>query len=142
MKLRAMMMAAVMAAAGLASTRVAYAQDHLVANVPFAFAVGSSNLPAGEYTLRVAGNSRMLLLINRTDPNVSVIVPANSAQTVDIQAESKLVFHRYGDRYFLAQVWQAGSAYGKQLPRSNREKEMQLTARVEERDQVIVALNR
>ena len=37
--------------------------------------------------------------------------------------QSKLVFHRYGDRYFLAQIWMAGSNSGQELPKSPRETE-------------------
>ena len=37
---------------------------------------------------------------------------------------SKLVFHRYGSQYFLAQIWTAGYEQGKELPKSSRESEV------------------
>ena len=33
-------------------------------------------------------------------------------------------FHRYGDQYFLAQIWTAGNDMGNELPKSGRETEV------------------
>jgi hypothetical protein len=38
--------------------------------------------------------------------------------------EGKLVFSRYGDRYFLSQVFSAGSGVGRQIPKSKLEREL------------------
>lgn len=128
MKLRAIFMAAAMATTVLASTRVASAQDHLVVTVPFDFAAGRVNLPAGDYTVKAAPANGMIMLLNRNNAEISAIIPANAAVAAGIQNQSKLVFNRYGDRYFLSQVWTAGSSRGKQLLKSDREKEAALVA--------------
>jgi hypothetical protein len=54
------------------------------------------------------------------------------------QAKSKLVFHRYDNRYFLTQVWTAGSARGRELPKSAKEKEQALAAHNEAPEQVTI----
>src|SRR6266566_4315139 len=54
------------------------------------------------------------------------------------QAKSKLVFHRYGNRYFLTQVWSAGSSLGRELPKSAKEKEQALAAHNHASDQVTI----
>jgi len=136
MKTRAMLAAAVIALAVMASARVASAQNHLVVTIPFDFAAGNASLPAGDYAVRTSESSRTLLLISTTDPEASVIIPANAAQAADVQTQSKLVFNRYGDRYFLSQVWMEGSALGKQLMKSAREKEVATVAKAETQGRV------
>jgi hypothetical protein len=49
-----------------------------------------------------------------------------------------LVFHRYGNRYFLSKVWIAGYLQGRELPKSNKEKEQALAVSNETRDQVTI----
>ena len=79
------------------------------ARIPFAFHVGSKQLPAGEYNLAVLNPSsdQKVLQIRSTDGRVSAIV-----RTLGVNAsaseKSKLVFHRYGDSYFFAQAQVAG----------------------------------
>jgi len=40
-----------------------------------------------------------------------------------LPAEGKLIFHRYGDRYFLSQMWMPGNPTGRELPPSKAELE-------------------
>jgi hypothetical protein len=37
---------------------------------------------------------------------------------------TKLVFRKYGDQYFLAQVWTAGESDGRELPRPRLEQKL------------------
>jgi hypothetical protein len=79
------------------------------ASIPFAFHVGSTELPAGDYDISVLNPSsdRKVLRIRNTDGRVSAMV-----NTLDLNAKapemSKLVFHRYGDTYFFAQAQVGG----------------------------------
>jgi hypothetical protein len=41
---------------------------------------------------------------------------------VNPPAQGELVFHRYGNDYFLASVWTADSKNGRSIPRSKQEK--------------------
>jgi hypothetical protein len=63
-------------------------------------------------------------------------VLSNAAQAKDIQTQSKLVFKRYDNRYFLAQVWKAGSNRGRELLKSRAEKEIAQSARLENTGEV------
>ncbi|HYL62340.1 MAG TPA: hypothetical protein VE077_06935 [Candidatus Methylomirabilis sp.] len=141
MKKRALIMTGLAVLAILASTRVAQAQDQVVVNIPFDFVAGSANLPAGEYTVKMTGPTSSLLLISRTDPGKSAFVPSNAADAVQIQTESKLIFNRYGERYFLSQVWTAGNRTGRQLLKSDREKEMAQSARNDDQGRVVLVAN-
>jgi hypothetical protein len=136
MKTRALVMAGMMALTAMACTQVAQAQDPIVVNVPFDFMVGNKTLPAGQYSVKVSGKEQALLLIDREDATQSMFIATNAAVANEPQSESKLVFNRYGDRYFLSQVWTAGYAQGRQLLKTSREKEIAQTAKIETQGQI------
>jgi hypothetical protein len=52
--------------------------------------------------------------------------------------ETKLTFHRYGDRYFLAGVQRRGQNLNYELPAGSLEKELR-ASNVEEKDVTLVA---
>jgi hypothetical protein len=136
MRTRALVMAGVLALAAMATTRVVQAQETLRANIPFDFVAGNTSLPAGEYLVEASGPTHVLLLIGRKDAISSVFINTNAAVSAGPQSESKLVFNRYGDRYFLSQVWTAGNSTGRQLMKTAREKEIALTSKIETEGQV------
>ena len=136
MKTRALVMAAVMALTAMATTRVAQAQDALVVNIPFDFMAGNRNLPAGEYSVKVSQSDARIVLIERKDATAAMFIGTNTVVANTIQSESKLVFNRYGDRYFLSQVWNEGNSRGRQLMKTAREKEIAQTAKIETEGQV------
>jgi hypothetical protein len=136
MKTRALVMAGVMALTAMATTRVAQAQEPLAVNIPFGFVAGNMQLPAGEYMVKVSAPTHTLILISRKDSTASGFINTNAAVSSEPQSESKLIFNRYGDRYFLSQVWTEGNSQGRQLLKSAREKEMSQIAKNETRGQV------
>jgi Tfp pilus assembly protein PilW len=96
-------------------------------NIPFDFAIGETNLPAGKYTLRriISTSSGDQLLIQNAEARVYMrtgITRPNRAS--GIQQKSKLAFNRYGDQYFLSQVWMAGSDTGRDLFKSRKERNL------------------
>jgi hypothetical protein len=105
-----------------------FAQDgaHIRANVPFDFAAGGSSLPAGDYSVRLSYSPNSIQMQN-TDGKHSIIVLAHGAKPKQ-PVGARLVFHRYGDRYFLSQVFASGDQTGEELPRSHDEQE-QIAAR-------------
>jgi hypothetical protein len=94
----------------------------LRATIPFEFSVGDRTLPAGQYT--VERINPYVLLIRSEDCHSSVLSLANGVQARVSSETGKLVFHRYGSRYFLSQVWSGGSNNGYELPRSRAEQEL------------------
>jgi hypothetical protein len=77
----------------------------VVANIPFAFQVGSEHLPAGTYRIELQG-SDFLWVKGRADSGVMIVMreSANRPST-----DSAVVFHHYGNEYFLREVRTAGS---------------------------------
>jgi len=91
-------------------------------NVPFDFIVGGQTLPAGQYRVE----QRFIpdvVVINSADHTRGAIVIGPGLQPVAAQKDGKLVFHRYGNTYFLTEVWGPGK-YGRQIPKTRREREL------------------
>ena len=110
----------------LAAGQALRAQQPMVANIPFAFTAGEVTLPAGEYRVEKWTTSGITLRIQSTDGDAMAFVPAIAAETLERQKACKLIFNHYGNQYFLAQVWSAGSNLGRALPKSRKEKEQAL----------------
>jgi hypothetical protein len=109
----------------LLATASAYAQTGVVkANVPFNFIVNKAELPAGQYTVQPVGTSGSAMSIQSSDNQVVNLVLPHACQSAEAQKTSKLVFHRYGSQYFLAQIWTEGNSLGQELSKSGRESEV------------------
>ena len=138
MKKRILVLASLLVLCSFAATQAARAQEPLSVNIPFAFAAGETTLPAGEYRVQKMDGNGAVLLIRCTEPKASILVVTNSTGGGKQQEQSKLVFHRYGNNYFLSQVWNAGYRSGRELRIGQREKEIGLSAKLEKHDRVIL----
>jgi hypothetical protein len=107
-----------------------YAQgsQNLTVQVPFGFHLGNSMLPSGEYIIST-DVAPGVVRVRSADFKSSVMILSNTAQTSATPSEGKLVFNKYGDEYFLSQIWRAGSNTGNELRKSRREAEVAAIAR-------------
>ncbi len=121
MKFRSVIILVVVMLAG-ASTLMAGGHETPVirVNVPFAFRVGQQLMPAGQYQVAHV-NTRDLLLIRSMNGDHKMLL---NSERSDKYAEgiAKLVFNRYGETYFLRQVW-IPAHYANELLPSKVEKE-------------------
>ena len=101
------------------------------AHIPFDFVVGDQKLPAGNYSIGRAqqGSGDVVVLISSMDQFANVFRVTSAVQRFEPKRKGTLVFHKYGDQYFLFQVWPAGAATGRAITMSRREKEIQQVAR-------------
>ena len=53
---------------------------------------------------------------------------------------AKLVFEKYGNEYFLAQIWDGQSHTGIAFPESKREKELQIASNASQPEAVVIAM--
>jgi len=98
----------------------------LTANIPFDFSVGGEKLPAGKYWINRAqqSNGDTVVQIRSTDLHSNLVrftIPVLAAAPAK---NSSLVFRRYGDEYFLAEIWPMGSETGRELPKTRAEREL------------------
>ena len=106
------------------STR-AQAGNSFMVNIPFEFSVSGKTLPAGEYTVARVGVSLDGLTIRGNDVKDGASALTRSTETGDIQNQTRVVFSRYGNQYFLSQIWISGRSSGRALFRSKEERTAQ-----------------
>ena len=111
-----------------AVTLFAQGSQTLTVQVPFGFHVGNSVLPAGGYTVYTEGPSHILRL-RSDDFKSSVMIQTNSVEKLKAPSQGMLVFNKYGDEYFLSQVWKPGINTGSELRKVRRELEVASNAR-------------
>jgi hypothetical protein len=98
------------------------AQTIMTANVPFAFSVGQQQFPAGTYAIREVSSAATLIQSkDGKEKSLALYQSAGPSKT----DETKLVFHKIGDHYFLSQIWSSVAGQGQALPESKLEKEME-----------------
>lgn len=126
--LRLVMLFALSAVAGVVSAQAQTAQHPVVVNVPFEFVVGGKTLPAGEYVIRrAARESDKALLVTSAGGGGSELAMTYAVEADGSRrqtARASVDFHRYGDKYFLFQVWTSGATAGRALPRSRQERDI------------------
>ena len=124
----------------LALTQSALAQSTSLAeaNIPFAFQTGTQTLPAGMY--RIDRESGHLLLL-RGPGQAAGFVDTHDAIRSRAAAQGTIVFDRYGDKYYLRQIWTAGSTDGLECPKSRAEKESPQAKNKQAPDSIEVAFN-
>jgi hypothetical protein len=95
------------------------------AAIPFDFVVGQKTMPAGEYAIS-SGNktNKDVLWIKKTDNRATANVVTFGQNIKRQQAGSYLLFNRYGNQYFLCQVWTKNDQVGRQAAQSVQEKEL------------------
>jgi hypothetical protein len=125
-KLHSSLLTGVLAIGALTSATHTVAQELAAkVDVPFAFQNGSQHLPAGTY--RIDLNSEHVITLRGTAPNAAGVAMTNPEQRAKAQAKGTVVFRRYGDHYFLHEIWMPESTTGRKCVTSRAEqKEKQL----------------
>ena len=121
MKQQGLRMFAMLAFFATLAAAPAYAQSK--ADIPFDFQIKNEKIPAGQYTVERANHSGItVLLLRNADGRGIEMSTSMSVQASTSADQGKLVFHKYGDQYFLYQVWEAGNNAGHELPKSRHER--------------------
>jgi len=102
----------------LAAALSAPAQENLTVNVPFDFVAAGKSVPAGEYTVRRATAGPEALLVHSATSSDGLILAGIFDSGV---TGAKLVFHRYGDTYFLSSIVTSAGEHIFQASRQERE---------------------
>jgi hypothetical protein len=110
------------------SASPAYAQSGEVAvfDVSFDFEVGNQTIKAGRYNLRRTGTG-VFLLFDR-DGKQTMLIPGTATLAPEKTSDAeKLIFNRYGDRYFLRGIYAERRAAGFGVSESKAEKKVRQT---------------
>jgi hypothetical protein len=79
----------------------ASAQGRAKATIPFEFRVGSALMPAGSYVIEYSDTNKVWF--RNQDGRETAVALANTS-TGDVVPPAKLVFNKYGERYFLSET--------------------------------------
>lgn len=97
-------------------------------NVPFEFSINGEPLPSGDYTISRAFDANPRELVIRGDDGRAT----HSFSTQRVESETpqrvRILFHRYGDRTFLSQIWASGTKNGHQVNKCKLELAMEQNA--------------
>ena len=107
--------------------------NRIDATVPFAFVVGKTILPAGQYEIKQAYDDiPTLLMLRSTDGRESVLFETENVETRGDQParHTELVFDKVAGQIFLSKIWVSGDAFGNKLPKSKMEKRLARSAEV------------
>ncbi|MBV9923481.1 MAG: hypothetical protein JOZ96_00465 [Acidobacteria bacterium] len=94
----------------------------LRAQVPFDFHVGGRLVRACAYTVSSMTDDEQLIRIGGADDGASTTTNSGRENNQG-EGRARLVFHRYGDQFYLAAVWGADGT-GRTLSESKRERSL------------------
>lgn len=106
----------------------AYAQlpgTALRASIPFDFSVSGKILPAGDYEMKRLTDEPGELIISSVDKKGGrAIFETEPVEPKGVSSNPQIVFHRYGDSYFMSEVLAGGWQTGRELPLSRQERNL------------------
>ena len=109
----------------LVTTATAYAQvpgTALHATIPFDFRVRGKILPAGDYEIsRITEQPDGLIISSLNDKHKRVVFETEAVEARRISSRSEIVFQRYGNTYFLSEIFSGTEQTGRELPPSRQE---------------------
>ena len=98
----------------------AYAQKSTsTVNIPFTFTVDDVRMPAGDYT--VSSISERVVALQHVGGPEAKIAMTNNGSSAESDGRAKLVFHKYGNAYFLSAAWLPNSDHAREFYASSNE---------------------
>lgn len=112
-------------AALLAAPAMMAQGTRVVADIPFPFHVNDKTFAAGEWTLTKTESAGVHLWILKDREFRSVMLFATNYAYRPLSSDTLLTFNRYGDQYYLSEIWTPGEV-GSYLPPGKKEKALPL----------------
>jgi hypothetical protein len=92
----------------------AYAQKTTATvNIPFTFTVDDARMPAGEYI--ISSTSERVVSLQLVGGHEAKTTMTNNGSSTKSDGRAKLVFHKYGNAYFLAAAWLPNSDHAREF---------------------------
>jgi hypothetical protein len=100
----------------------AVAQSALEAHVPFAFKVGKTQMPAGDYAIANDTDTNFITIRNVQTNNAVLALGTRQSPS---KTTDKLVFHHVGDQYTLTEIWGSSWQPGMTLATPKQKKQVE-----------------
>jgi hypothetical protein len=91
--------------------------------IPFDFVAGKTKLKAGEYVVSRHAE-KVLGLLSINEGKKTLVFAPYAIRRSGEELPGQLVFHRYGDEYFLSAAWTTGDLTGSELSQSSAERRL------------------
>jgi ribosomal protein L33 len=120
----------------------AFGQQRIRVDIPFEFHLAGTVLPAGQYEVNVgAHNMQSLVSLDCSECRASAYATTfGIGGGADALTQGRLVFNKYGETYFLSQVWSPGYSQGRALNKSKTEDEIARVTMPTQTTRVILAM--
>ena len=93
------------------------------ATIPFDFSVRGKILPAGDYEIRrITDQPDGLIISSVNDKHEHAMFETEAIQAPRIASKAEIIFQRYGDSYFLSEVFAGGMQNGRVAIPSRQER--------------------
>ena len=115
------------------------------ASIPFDFIVRGRTLPAGRYEIQQINDEPMGLMIQSIDhKRAHAMFETDPVDLSKSARQDVLVFHQYGDSYFLSEIVTATEGTGHELATSRQERQLrrEMASNQAEPETVVVAINK
>ena len=89
-------------------------ESRWTADIPFAFIVGESQMPAGHYMIKCNLHTMRLTVIN-TETQRRASMFTRHVEKLTSQERTVLIFQREGDRHVLHQIWGSNETRGQDV---------------------------
>jgi hypothetical protein len=100
----------------------------LEVNVPFQFHAGNTKLPPGRYSIHLLDDTDLTVMeISSADGSTSALFEVQQLEANSTPTKSELIFNKYGNRYFLAKLFDEGNPSGSEVIKSHYEKQIRQT---------------
>jgi hypothetical protein len=110
-----------------------------IINIPFNFTVGEKAFTAGKYVIERNRKDSDTVWVIRHKGNVGkAVILTRPVRANDTQDDTKLVFRRYDDLYFLSEFWIAGDQTGREIQISNRERALEKALAVKRTEHILI----
>jgi len=106
--------------------------------IPFNFSAGEKSFPAGKYVIeRVWKDKDSVWVIKHEDNVGKAMLLTRPVRANETQQATRLVFHQYGDLYFLSEIWTTGDATGREVQTSDHEKALAKAVAEKRQDRIL-----
>ena len=110
-----------------------------IIHIPFNFTVGEKAFPAGKYVIEQnRKDSDTVWVIRRKDNVGKALFLTRPVRANETEEDTRLIFHQYGDLYFLAEFWTRGSQTGREIQTSDRERALDKVLGEKRQDRVLI----
>ena len=113
-----------------ASAQAQTLQYKLTVDIPFDFTVSGQKLPAGQYWIGRAQSSIGDTVVQFQSTDLHSVANRFTVPIITFKSKKRgeLVFHRYGEQYFLSEVWPSGGGTGRAFLKTRTERELARSA--------------